>query len=442
MPLDVKRSTFCNVIFVVLTGLLAAVLFPDRPSRFDYDLLDQTVMDADVPLARHRDPLRMKIDRSLVPDMLELGPTGNVVGTQEARSFIDSEILPSFDKPTADDAKKFYETLEGRLLTPLHATMMLMGCYGYVYGDPQHDVAGVKSTYHYLQDSALWKPYTTPFMLQALEDKYATNALHDRSVCSCMKDFASPTLVTLEQDDKPLEKAVQDKLLDTCSVQNTIDYALAGVPNEVVGAAKPDVSKSVMLMPMAASDVSKRQRLDPLWNLLVDTLQAGANNDAIQDENKLAFIRAYCDLGSAACTALPVATSALATLTNKQFLDFLKERVTSVKAHNKLRPPKLCSGAGAPAKCPAQQPSSRVATVSTATYNAYLEKYRHSFHMCLIQIENILGTPPGVCLLLPVSRIKISTLWLKHPRVAEEHGARWSGGPTACPCHFTMSAMA
>ena len=380
---DITRSWYCNGIFVVLVGFLAAVVFPDRSSKFDYDLLDQTIMDSDVPLARHRDPLRMKIDRSLVPDMLELAPTANVVGELEARAFIDSQVLPLYSTPTADDARKVYEAMQGRILSPLQATMMLMGCYGYVYGDAQHHTTTPKTTASYLQESLLWRDYSTPFMLQALEDRNTARSGHDKSACSCMKDFAQPTLVSLKDDEKPMDKAVQDKLLDTCSLQNTIDYTLNAASANVLqaSATKDDLSKAVLLKEMSATDASRRQRSDPLKQVL-NAAKTAAPAGAV-DEQKLAFITAYCNIDSSHCTALPVATSALATLTNAQLFDFLLARVDGVHPHNKLRPPKLCSGVeGDWRKCEANLKHEGVASVSAATYSAYIEKYRHAFHMC------------------------------------------------------------
>ena len=377
MPLDVKRSWFCNAFFLVFTALLAFVLFPDRSKQFDYDLFDQNVLDSDVPLSRHRDPLRMKVDRAILPDIVELGPTTDAFSNQEARVFIDSHLLPLYDTPTSEEAKRFYSALQTRQLTPLHATMMLMGCYGYIYGDKQHEHQG--STSHYLSKQSLWRDYTTPFMLQALEDR-VTGPGRDKSVCSCMKDFGSPTLVSLQDDEKALEKNVQDKLLDTCSLQNTIDYALQAPSANVLDAqaSKNDVSKSVLLLPMEAANLSRRQRKDGLAIMLENANTANPTGNP--DSNNIEFLTAYCELSPDACTGLPAAVNAI---TNAQLWVFLQNRVDSVKAHNKLRPPKLCTGTdGSSAKCNANLKQDTSPSVSAATYNAYIEKYRHAFDMC------------------------------------------------------------
>jgi hypothetical protein len=53
-----------------------------------------------------------------------------------------------------------------------------------------------------MKETSIWKDYTTTaFLLQALEDKNAIALTHDRPSCSCMKDFASPTLVKLNDNE-------------------------------------------------------------------------------------------------------------------------------------------------------------------------------------------------------------------------------------------------
>jgi hypothetical protein len=70
---------------------------------------------------------------------------------------------------------------------------------------------GVKSTYDYLQTSELrviCKDYTTPFLLEALERRNSIAITHDRSACSCVKDFGSPTLVKLNDDEHAMDKSL------------------------------------------------------------------------------------------------------------------------------------------------------------------------------------------------------------------------------------------
>jgi hypothetical protein len=97
--------------------------------------------------------------------------------------------------------------------------------------------------------------YTTAFLLQALETKNAISANHDRSSCSCMKDFANPTIVKLKDNENVLDMAMNDRLQGTCMMQNTIKYALDGAGAALVSKTPLDLQKSVMFEKMAGGDV-------------------------------------------------------------------------------------------------------------------------------------------------------------------------------------------
>jgi hypothetical protein len=58
--------------------------------------------------------------------LLELGPTTEPFAKNEARTFIDCQVLPLYDKPTEEKAAKFFQELQIRMLTPLKGTMMFM----------------------------------------------------------------------------------------------------------------------------------------------------------------------------------------------------------------------------------------------------------------------------------------------------------------------------
>jgi hypothetical protein len=68
-----------------------------------------------------------------------------------------------------------------------------------------------------------------------------------------------------------------------------------------------------------------------------------------------------------------------ATVTNTQFFDELISKVSTVMPHNKLRPPKLCANA---VNCDDNLAYDTRSELSYASYNAYISKYRHAFHVC------------------------------------------------------------
>jgi hypothetical protein len=144
-----KASLSCNAIFSLIVLCLVIITFPST-DRLKYDDLDNMVLATNLPIIRHRDPLRIHVDKGHIPDLLEVGVATSTFNKHEARNFVDGHVLPSYKKATSDDAKKFFEAVASRHLTPLQVSMMLMGCYGYVYHDGHHSVTNVKSTFDLL----------------------------------------------------------------------------------------------------------------------------------------------------------------------------------------------------------------------------------------------------------------------------------------------------
>jgi hypothetical protein len=334
-----KASLSCNAIFSLIVLCLVIITFPST-DRLKYDDLDNTVLATNLPIIRHRDPLRIHVDKGHIPDLLEVGVATATFNKHEVRNFVDSHVLQFHEKATSADAKKFFEAVASRHLTPLQVSMMLMGCYGYVYSDGHHGVTNVKSTFDILTMTTSWNEYTTAFLLQGLETKNAISANHDRSSCSCMKDFANPTILKLKDDEDVLDMATNDLLQDTCMMQNTIDYTLDGAGAALVGKAPTDLKKSVMFETMAGGDVSKRQRQDQLTKRLELAKTATCQGAVTIDVHKKGFIDEYCKL-VADCPTLWKTNSA--TVTNTQFFDELISRVGNVMPHNKLRPPQVCA---------------------------------------------------------------------------------------------------
>lgn len=368
----------CNLLFGALVILLVFVTWPYRGENVDLQKLNNAVIGTNLHVIRHRDPLRLKVDRTHIPDLVEIGVDTREFKQNEARYFIEGHVLPYFDDPQHQDATAYFEAAQHEFLTPLQASMMLAGCYGYIYKDGHHDVPGVQSTYDILKQSEIWNMHTTPFLLHALEVKNSIASPHDRSTCSCMKDFANPTIMKLDNKEKLLDRDLNGKLLDTCSMQNTIDYALDGLGGVLTGKDLDDLKKSVLVtsLPSGTADTNlKRQRKDPLV-VMLETAKtaAGAGN---VDGNLLTFVTTYCSLVtdcSAEWKALPGTPR-----TKAVFYDDLIAMVTKISPHNKLRPPKLCANKDV---CADNLAQSERTELSYASYNAYIWKYREAFKMC------------------------------------------------------------
>lgn len=382
MESDSKRVRYgtlaCNLLFAVIVLLLVIVTYPYRGEKLDLQKLEQTVIRTNLDVTRHRDPLRLWVDRGSIPDVLEIGDATSVFDKHEARKFVEGHILPEFNEPNSNDAKKFFEAAATRFLTPLQATMMLTGCYGYIYNDGHHDVPNVIDTHELLTENGIWTMELTPFLLHALEQKAKISTSHDRSTCSCLKDFANPTVVRLNNNEELFEQQVKVGVQDTCTMQNTIDYVMDGRGVALTDKDMDALKKSTLVTSLAVGTVAtdeKRQRLHPLHVMLLD-LKATATGDV--DGILLTFATKYCSLVpdcKAEWKVLP------GTARTKQlFYDDLIELTKSVMPHNKLRPPALCTNKD---KCSdAPMTSNKRAQLSYASYNAYISKYRSAFQMC------------------------------------------------------------
>ena len=350
----------------------------------DLQKLNNAVIGTNLRVIRHRDPLRLKVDRGHIPDLVEIGVDTKEFKQNEARYFIEDHILPYFEDPQHQDAKAYFEAVQSEFLTPLQASMMLAGCYGYIYKDGHHDVPSVHSTFDILKmtdstGASIWNMHTTPFLLHALEVKNSIASPHDRSTCSCMKDFANPTILKLDNKENLLDRDLKGKLQDTCVMQNSIDYALDGLGEVLAGKTSDDLKKSVLVtsLPSNTADANlKRQRKDPLVFMLEGArTTAGAGN---VDGNLLTFVNTYCSI----VTDCSTEWKAIATGTPRTralFYGDLITMATTVSPHNKLRPPKLCANKDV---CADNLAQSERTELSYASYNAYIWKYREAFMMC------------------------------------------------------------
>jgi hypothetical protein len=192
-----------------------------------------------------------------------------------------------------------------------------------------------------------------------------------------MKDFGNPTVMKLDNKENIFDRNLNG-MQDTCTMQNTIDYALDGIGSVLNGKTPDDLKKSVLVvsLPSTTADTDlKRQRKDPL----VVMLEAARTADGVGnvDGDLLKFVTTYCSLVtdcSAEWKALPGTPR-----TKVLFYGDLIAMATKVSPHNKLRPPKLCTDKNV---CAHNLAQSERTELSYASYNAYVWKYREAFKMC------------------------------------------------------------
>jgi hypothetical protein len=372
-----------GICVLLLWGIAFTGKFPWY--NLDWKTLNPLFVRHRVPVHRHRDPLRMNVQRPNIPVRLQLGDKSRLelfTSTKRVKDYIEEYVLFGSDVLHKEAAAHF-SAVEKQHLSPLHVSMFLMGCYGYAYMDRHtSNITGLLSL------EVMWTEWSTPFLLDALETRYASSKStvsdqvtpRDHSACTCMKDFASPTLLHLKEKQKVLDLKPDPAMLDTCTMQRTIDYALDGDSNASPPVAD-DLRKPVMLYTPTDTAVTPRarQQTDPLYKTIVD-FESGL---AVKSEtekasftlSKITFVTQYCIIvGSTNCASLTAAN------TDTLFFVWLKNNVDILRPHNKLKPPKLCTDPEKP--CPTEDKQKYQPYLSRAGYAAYIDKYLEAFKMC------------------------------------------------------------
>ena len=370
------------VLFLVLWIFALSANHPFY--SLEWKTLSTRYVQYKVPVHRHRDPLRMIVNSAHLPSKFKIAVSTDLTedfkSKKQVREYIEDHVL-SHSAVGDKDAQQHYGSLAIQEFSPLQVTMFLMGCYGYAYND--------KHTKNITQmlELPIWSNWSTPFLLQALETKHKSShspaSVRDHSACTCMKDFSSPTLLNLKDNVHVLESTPKAGIVDACTVQRTIDYALDGASANVVSAGT-GLAKSVMLYKPddAAANPRLRQQQDPFYAMIeaVQVEVAAMNNvdKTSFTARKTAFVAQYCIIVTD-CASL---TSAAGDSTHAAFFTWLKDNVDNVQSHNKLRPPKLCGGDNAQVPCPTNANQKHTPYLSKAGYAAYIEKYLEAFKMC------------------------------------------------------------
>jgi hypothetical protein len=396
-----------NAVFFLLVVFTFVFLWGDPLLKKNTHV---TLVRQHIDVHRARDPLNLRIK-----------------GTD-----LSSKAFSHFNKINQDDAQyevysyieKYFVPLDAKgaerasaQLTPLQATMLMMGCYGYPHA-VKAEATQSQNIEHLLRqdwiDHATVKDFAMNFLLQALEDRREGSAFsvydlhramssnnisqlagtppgsgHDRSACSCLKDFASPSLfhlgslklannniVEVQSAAKDVTCERRQYMNDACSVQRVLDYALDGTPDTSITQPAVTLSEAIghqMLLTTAPTEAfantPRRHILDPLLAAFAATTgQASSQLDS--------FLTAYCRLAPARCLEVgltaPYAGQQLLTMNPK-----LKMLLKYIKPHNKLRPPQMCANVNECTQAEREQ-----GKVSQATYEAYTHKYNMAFHTC------------------------------------------------------------
>lgn len=259
-------------------------------------------------------------------------------------------------------------------LTPLHKTMLLLGCYG----DPEEISVVLNRDFLNITGEKEKPGILYNFMLEALDkynmQKHINGQIfslpdHDKSMCSCLRDFATPSLlqVTDNDDAKCTPDGNQEYSYDTCTMQELIDYTIDTEYNVT------DVSqRQNIILPSGAP---RRNRKDPFLQRIEDyesNYKSGSVNWANENlaETRLfattlkEFITQYCKYAQHCPkdwfdSSNTFKTSTLASTVFTEMKNWYK----SMRTYNKLKTP-------------------TVASLGNDGFKHYIKKYRAALQTC------------------------------------------------------------
>lgn len=372
-----------NIVFGILTIFMFIFLWGDPLLKNDIQVQS---LYKNVDVYRARDPLNLNIKGTDLPVnvFMPFDKISQQSSEKDVYTWINEYFLPSNAKGIERQSADF---------TPLQATMLMMGCYGYplkVQGAVPHIDSILRQ--EWVQHPTI-KNFAMNFLLQALEDlKYNfanphNTSHHDKSACSCLKDFANPNLFHLgalqlaDNNKKDVGEIAEDVtcenrkyMRDSCSVQRVLDYALDGAPQTDIATPAVTLTSSVLqnmllINTAPSTGTTRRHVLDPLHAALT------GNTGQISTQFAT-FLTTYCSLAPMRCQTAGLSGN----FAEMQYTDVytkLKGLVRFIKPHNKLRPPQMCANVDLCTQAERGQ-----GKVSQATYEAYIHKYRMAFNTC------------------------------------------------------------
>jgi hypothetical protein len=298
-------------------------------------------------------------------------------------------------------------------VTPIHKTMLLMGCYGDRWGPARH--THIKSIDEILRknymkhDTDMTPALFVNLILQAFDTydsrhtvslQNFTQSTHDKSVCSCLRDFATPSLLQVnkaEEDAADTTCKPDDKTYkyDTCSVQRLLDYAVDG--NSVTDGSAS--SKRTMLVATSGSP-AHRNLQDPILKEIID-YETRIKNAFPEYPNNLFFtntaqaithlsdfVQDYCsyaNLHDGSSSALALACPAAwynadgtwkIGLKVSEVFDKMKTWPKYMHTYNKLRTPYIHDDDRTLDKTTVTQ------LINEESFRTYIEKYKVAFETC------------------------------------------------------------
>jgi len=300
-------------------------------------------------LTRLVDPLTQKIKW----DAKNTLPQFTLVADQKNK---DAKNLYEFVKEytlTEDTSQQTFDEIAKNPLSPMTRAMLMMGCYGNL----NKITAGLSLEPLTAQSNAV--------LFNILLNTWEINSAqtpgnpqgppvaprNDRSVCSCMRDFAGPLVINYQ---KSADTAYTH---DTCTIQKVVDYASATKENEDPMLFELNAYFKVFETKYFAITS------DPEYN----ASNAWKNVSVSRVKNDDQTFKLFMDL-------LEPNTQKFNTLGDlKTFLNTYVN--TAMYSHNKLRTPKYNAAADL-SKMPLE--------INAQSYEVYMHKYRTAYKVCAV----------------------------------------------------------
>jgi hypothetical protein len=278
----------------------------------------------------------------------------DMVHHYEGKNTLTLEVYKYIEDYVVAEKESDFST---RLVSPIHIIMILLGCYGDRWNDPGlQDVLKQQFMKQTVDDK---EHFLANFMLQALDSSNGVKFdTHDRSTCSCLRDFAVPFELPVAT-----KKDCDSRQHDSCSLKNLAEYADA-TSEQLDKTIIDEIQTFEMKSAVAAQMSTKLFTGEYAYNAkFTGAYVINSNLKKIPElENFMTFVEYYCKY------AVEDTYCNKANTTLAQALTVMKQWPAKMYAYNKLRQPRF----------PGLSPQHII-----DAQKAYRSKYKAAFQTCV-----------------------------------------------------------
>ncbi|NBX18215.1 MAG: hypothetical protein EBR09_12705 [Proteobacteria bacterium] len=302
-------------------------------------------------LTRLIDPVIQKINwntKTTLPDFTLTGTQKNKE-TRNLHEFIQKYTLPE------DSDKLNFEEISKNPLSPITRVMIMIGCYGDLnLTANQNTLQMLTSESNAVLFNILLNVFETTYrpLINSQMVVHDVSPKNDHSVCSCLKDFASPVTVNYNPDtETPYTH-------DTCTIQNVVDYT--------------SVQKNNIDPLLSELNAYFKAFETKYFRITTDPLEANFNGSNAWKKVLVNVTKQDYGGFKSFMEIFESKTQTFNTLGDLKI--YLDEYVTTkMFSHNKLRTPKFNSQATFD-KLPLE--------MNSDSYGVYMHKYRNAYQVC------------------------------------------------------------